>query len=412
MKSRVMLKLKLVDAPCDELERVAILCRRAKNAAVEDWLLRQRGKPATRKQAGKGRNGKGLHPSTQLYHAITAAVPEIGSSTATALASAVWSNLNAKLDWRERVNGNGDGKVPKRADAILDYKARPPWTTETAIPAPNKYTSLSFEDDLTITVTHVTDPKSRWDLRVSLKGMPTGIKRLLRQIATGEAKLADSQIVKRTIRNGKDAWFFFLSCAMEAKSQPCEDVVATLCPQLPSDSGKQSDRPFKMDLPKGGCWYVGDGRYLLAQTMRLIGLRKMIGYRYRQGNGAGHGRQKIDRAVRLRVQQLKNVRDEFRRRLINGIIRQCERHQVGTLVYREPTGPVKDRCWFARNDLEFDWTRFVSDLKNAAARRGIAVNVKKLKIKEILNRDADKGSTVRSVRNRGGTKSKAAKAAG
>ena len=71
------------------------------------------------------------------------------------------------------------------------------------------------------------------------------------------------------------------------------------------------------------------------------------------------------------------------RRLVNDIVRQCERHQAGTLVYREPTGPAKRKCWFERNELEFDWTRFLVDLKNSAARRGVTVKVEKLKYAEV-----------------------------
>jgi hypothetical protein len=380
--SRVMLKLKIENPP-DNLEEIAALCRKGTNAAVENWLLRQRGLPETEKQAGGGRKGNGLHPSTKLYHAVTAAVPELGVDIASHVGKAVWSNLNAKLAWTRRV-GDESEKPRKRADAILAYEDRAPFTTAVAIPAPNKNTSIQFGDDLTITVARVLRGQDPIRLEISLKGMPAGKKRIIRQTMTGELKLSDSQIVQKTIRNGKTAWFFFLSTSLPPVERFDPARTVTLFPQIQVDNtNRESDRPFQMNLPGGGCWYAGDGRYLLAQTMRLTGLRKMIGYRYRNGNGSGHGRQKVDRAVRLRSQQLRNVRDEFRRRLVNDIVRQCERHQAGTLVYREPTGPAKRKCWFERNELEFDWTRFLIDLKNSAAKKGIAVKVEKLKYQEV-----------------------------
>ncbi len=187
--------------------------------------------------------------------------------------------------------------------------------------------------------------------------------------------------------------FLFLSLAVEHRVTLLPERQVVLAPRVTDAVGKD-DRPFRLSFPDGGGWSVGDGRYLHAQTMRLIGLRKQIGYRYRNRNGTGHGRAKITRSVRLRVQQLGNVRDEFRRRLVNDIVRQCERQQAGTLVYREPSGPAKTKCWFERRKLEFDWTRFLTDLKNSAARHGIAVEKKRLKMEEVKKDEAEACATV------------------
>lgn len=378
---RLMLKLK-IEHPPDNLEEIAAFCRKGTNAAVENWLLRHRGLPETEKQANPNKtNGKALHPETKLYHAVTYAVPELSGDIAACLASKVWANLNSKLAWPRRV-GDESAKPRKRADAILDYEDRPPFTTAAAIPAPNKNTRIEFMDAMTFTVRNVLKKQPPLVLPISLKGFPAGKKRIIRQIIDGETKLSDSQVVQKTNRNGKTAWFFFLSVKIPQPMRLDSDRKVVLLPKT-EPGERQSDRPFQLNLPNGGCWYAGDGRYLLAQTMRLTGLRKMIGYRYRNGNGAGHGRKKVDRAVSLRSQQLRNVRDEFRRQLVNDIVRQCERHQAGTLVYREPTGPAKRKCWFERNELEFDWTRFLNDLKNSAAKRGITVKTEKLKWKEV-----------------------------
>lgn len=376
MRAQIMLKLKLVDVPTETLEHVAYLCRRGTNAAVEDWLLRERGKAESPKQAKPGRSGKSLHPSTKLYHAVTAAVPTLSADIATCLANKLWSNLNAKLDWRRR-----NGQPRKRLDAIVDYEDRPPFTNASIIPAPNKNVTISFNDVLVLTVRNVLRKEPPIKLSVSLKGLPTGQKRIIRECMEGDRKLSDSQIVLKTGRNGADNWYFYFCTARESKPVDHEAKVI-LAPIVVNDGNKQ-DRPFRVLFSEGGHWGVGDGRYLLAQTNRLIGLRKQVGYRYRNGNGTGHGRQKVDKAVRRRTAQLKNVRDEFRRRLINDVIKQCQRHDAGTIVYREPTDPVKTKLWFSKVGLEFDWTRFVGDLKNSAARRGIKVESKKLKMAEV-----------------------------
>ncbi len=206
--SRHMLKLKLVDPPTDQLEYLAERCRRGTNAAVEDWLLRHRGKQESEKQSKPGRKTKSLHPSTKLYHAITAVVPELGTSIVSTLAGKVWTNLNAKLDWRRRTD-DVEAKPRKRADAILAYEDKPPWTTADIIPARNKFTTIVFGDTLRITVTHTLRDDAPLVLDVSLKGMPTGIKHLIHRTATGDQKLSDSEITKKTIRNGKEQCFYF-----------------------------------------------------------------------------------------------------------------------------------------------------------------------------------------------------------
>lgn len=364
------LKLDIDDDTAGHLDQIALLCRQGVNAAVEDWLLRARGK-RRRSKKQMGRKGDGLHPSTELYHAITATVPSLGTTPATCLAGKLWSTMNAKLDWRDRV-GDGCDRNKRRADAILEHQLRPPFTTASQIPAANKHTRLIFGDAISVHVRDVLRDCEQTDLYLPIagKGLPAGHKRIIRQVIDGEQKLSDSYLTKKAIRGAREAWFFFLVANTPDACQLPEDIVIELRPEY-GDGG----RPFVLRLPSGRRWTVGDGRYLLAQSTRLIGLRKMVGYRYRYGNGNGHGRAKVDRAVRLRNLQLRNVRDEFRRRLINDILRQCQRHGAGTLRYLEPTNPAKDKCWFSRHGLEFDWTRFVGDLKNAAKRRGVLVDV-------------------------------------
>lgn len=397
MKSQVMLKLKLVDPPNDTLEHIANLCRRGRNVAIEDWLLRERGKPESPKQA---------RSSTKIYHAITEAVPELSGTVASCLASQTWNNLKAKVDWRKR-----DESMPTRADAILAHEERPPWSTADVIPVPNKNIRIEFGDELALTIRNVLSKQPPLKLFVSLKGMSTGRKRIIRTCLENASKLedlrkereakglesgkkktrqecmpdammlSDSEIVKKMVRNGSEVWSLYF-CA-SANNKPVNgDTNVTLAPLLNRQASK-TDRPFRVTFAAGGSWDVGDGRYLWGQSQRIDGNRKLIGYCYTNGNMRGHGRQKINKLVRKRVLQLKNVRNEFRRRLIRDVIKQCEREQAGVIYYREPTDPVKTKTWFATVGLEFDWTRFLGDLKNSAAKRGITVKTSKLKMQEV-----------------------------
>jgi hypothetical protein len=380
MKSIVMLKLKIEHAPHDELTALAALMRRGRNVAIENWLLRERGLPENPKQSAPSpRGGAAKHPSTKLYHAITSGAPNINPSVAAKLAAEAWSNLNAKVDWRRRAGE--EGKPRRRMDAILDYEDRAPWYTGDDIPVLNKHAYVLFEEELHLVVSRLTRDATDEDLvlKLTIKGLSPSLKLLIRRVLAKELKFSDS-----SIRLKGDQWVWFWPIQIETE-QSNRHGVLHLWPVVPdATSDRHSDRPFRTDSPDGRSWYVGDGRYLLAQTSRLLGLKKMIGYRYRNGLAKGHGRAKVDRAQVIRSQQLRNIRDEFRRKAISDILKQAHRHECGTIIYHEPTGPTKTKCWFDVVGLEFDWTRFATDLKNSAARRGISVETKKLKIADVL----------------------------
>lgn len=380
MKSITQLKLKLT--PTDEqrevLASVAVECRKARNVGAENWLLRQRGFPESEKQSRPGRPGKdgkarALGESTKIYHALRPATPSLNSQLHSSLAQQVATFLSSKLDWRDRV---ADDTMFKRKEAILAYLARPPFFTAVEIPVPNKLLHVTFVETLEFVFPWGSPEQQPLRLNVSTKELSLGHKKILRDIATGERKLADSRIVER---NGE--YFWHLPVAFETE-QANPDVQATLFPVLPDDANLRGN-PFELKRPDGRRpWFIGDGWYLLAQTQRLTKLKKAIGWRYRQRMGAGHGRKKIDSAVRKRSQQLANMVAEVRRRAIADVVRQCVRCGVGELVYRKPSLPLREHSWFAKHGLEWDWTRFQSDLINAAARKGIAVVVDELRMKE------------------------------
>jgi hypothetical protein len=125
-------------------------------------------------------------------------------------------------------------------------------------------------------------------------------------------------------------------------------------------------------------WYVGDGGFLLHHTKRLVGQRKVVGWAYRQGEQRAHGRKKIDKSIRMRHRQLDNIRLQVRRKLINDIVRFCQKNNVGTVVFYEPTDPAKKLLWLQYNGLEMDWTSLTTDLGNSLASRGIRIRFEPL----------------------------------
>lgn len=383
MKSFTVLKLNLEDGVDATLRPIGLACRMARNAGTEDWLLRQRGLPESDRQAKSliARKDKAVDApkseSTKIYHAMRAAVPALGSLYVAVLSQSVSSYLGARVDWRR--SDKEDGKPRRRREAILEYEDRPPFFTTLEIPLPNTRARVVFGDRLTIVVAQPMEGVPTLRLEVSLRDLPPGKQRLMREVATGQRDLPDSKLVEK---DGKWFWHVPLTFETEVRSEN----VAELWPTLNSaKDGKQSDRPFRLELPgRTRPWFVGDGRYLVAQTARLIAIRKQVGWRYQQRMGAGHGRQKIDAAVRRRRTQERNMRTEVLRRAIADVVRQCVRENCGRLIYHEPSLPLREKCWFAAMGLEWNWTKFAADLKNAAARQGIEVEKKQWKIKEAL----------------------------
>jgi hypothetical protein len=384
MKSFIVLKFKLASEA--DLQAIADLCRKARNVAAENWLLRQRGMPETERQSKrliKSKHGdKPKSESTKLYHAVIEKAPELGTFAVSMIAKQVGAYLNGKVDWRRGMEV--EGRRAKRKDAILSYEDRPPFFTATEIPLHNKQCTVEMGDESNLTVSRLLRGAEPLILTISLRDMPPSFKRILLELSQEKRKLADSKLLEK---DGE--WYWFLPVAFE-QPEANPEIIVTLSPVIPSVDG-DPERPFQIvsesrPLP----WFIGDGRYLLRQTARIEAMIKAIGWRYRQRNGAGHGRKKIDAAVMLRRKQLRNIVNEVRRRMIKDVVNQAKRQEAGVVLFREPTGPAKTKCWFERSGVTWDWTRFVGDLKNSLAKHGIELRIQKLKIGEIVKAEKEK----------------------
>ena len=376
-----VLRLKIVEADTsngycskEDLDKLACICRHGWNAAIEDWLLRQRGMPESEKQARPGRVKESLGEATKLYHAVGSRVPSLfGTQTAVTVARNVWSYLQADADWRLQKKG---AKKIKRRDLILAYDSRPPFSAAKNIPTYGASTKVNFADSLTVSFRRLTRESGVTTIKVSSKKLPKSHKALLREMAEGTRKVPDSKLVFRN-----DHWYMHIPVRY-TKPKPKQDVVAHLYPVIGNPDNQ--DRMYNLYLPgrEDKVWKVGDGRYLRSQVSRLVALRKHIGWRYRQRQGAGHGRKKVDAAVVKRWNQQRNQFYAVRQRAILDIVKQCQKYDVGTLIYHEPTGPLKNHCWFSTVKLDWDWTSFLMNLRNSLAHRYIDLSVKKWKLGE------------------------------
>ena len=376
------LKLQLTKDLQARLREVAELCRRGRNAGAINWLLRQHGLPLSESQAVRKVNDprhidKPKSESTLLYHAIRAGSPGLSGTTHSMLAQELNSHLSAKVDWR-RGDKTPDGQRRRRGDAIMAGEDRPPWFTAISIPVRAIEASLRYGDASVLICRPC--PGEELQLSFSTSRLTGRYRRILQDLSSGRRKLQDAKLIYKA-QEGE--WFYYLPVTFDAPSLQTT-LQAELRPVVTEQQG-QLDRPFHLHLPEvPRPWSVGDGRYLVAQCERLATMIKSMGRRYQWRSGPGHGRADIDVRTRKVRQRQRNVVLEVRRRMLKDIVRQCLSHCCGTLLYREPSLPLRDKAWFTRKRIDWDWTAFRTDLANACKRAGITLVVKQLNYKEAL----------------------------
>lgn len=398
---RTVLKLKLqVSADqASDLEAIAALCRRGLNAGAVNWLMRQHGLPLSEKQANrlckhKAHEGREKSESTRIYHAVREASPGLTADVHSMLANQIASYLSGRLDWRE--GKTEDGKRPRRKDAILQGSARPPYFTAVEIPVRATGVRFRYFDDAELTCKLLASGATT--VAISTRKISQGQRTILKELSAGSRKVPDSKLL---LKEGE--WYWYVPLAFDAPAVQ-SDTVAELRPVVPAPGAawqRQREHPFSLTMPgRDRPWGCGLGEWYVRQCERIEIRRKLIGERYRHRCGSGHGRKKwVCISHRIGLAQ-RRLTDEVRRKCIAEIVANAERAGCGTILYREPSLPLRDKCWFQANAMgavNWDWTRFAVDLENAAARRGLRVEKKTLTWKEVFGNASTTAEGVREL---------------
>jgi hypothetical protein len=187
--------------------------------------------------------------------------------------------------------------------------------------------------------------------RISVGKLSRGNRNLLKRVASGELKMADSRI---TERRGK--WYFDLCYEVPVKDHGLsEDRTAVL--------SMGEGNSFDLTLPDGRVWNLGDDAILLKEYERLVMRRKVMRYRSKHQHGKGHGKARFYRRLRPYSHRFLDMQDEYRRHLMDDLIKACIKEDCGVVDYREPTIPLRDKSWFASNGVPFNWSEFLPLLK-------------------------------------------------
>jgi len=358
---------KLMDERLADANRVRNAVVRAWVRWREDfpeWVPEQRrirdGSPKVDKKTGKPVMENEMISQTkeaELFHVYKSVAPLLASD----IASGCWSEVLSDL--RDHMPYNHDGSK-YRWQAILNFEVAPPSYTGSTIPCSKKASKLIYTDDRFELRFPMLSQASGYSSQarspvVRLKGykshgLSDGEKALLKRIAAGELRRADSTLVRKD-----GGWFYHLVYEAPIKDHGLNpDTIARLTP-LRSNSRK----PFELAIADGATWTVGDGIAFAKICERLTIRRRAIRNRYKDGAGKGHGKAKFYRALRPASRSVIDAQDNFRKHLVNEIVKFCIRNSAGTVVYREPTMPLRSLLWFDQKGLPFNWTSFAAYLK-------------------------------------------------
>jgi hypothetical protein len=376
------------------LEQSRLACCQAKNAAITHWLLWRRAhhawKPGDEYEAPPlkiNRKSKPADPSKsppkdppfaprqflsrELYRVAVAAAPKLAANLASSCVQEVVARLKANTPY------DHEGAARWVWQAVLASEVSLPTWRGGTIPAPRANMVLTYDDhQCTLRFALLSKASGYTTLsptvRLDAGDLSAGNRRLLRKLADGTIRLADSTICER-----KGKWFVNLVYSLPATGSGLSvDRVLTLLPSLPDDRW-----PFCLTWQDGEDqrrWLIGNGKPLVAEYRRVQARRRALRFRYRDGAGSGHGKGRFFRALRPISRAVQDMQSRFEKQTASDIVKMALREECGAVVYREPTMPVREKCWFASQDMPFNWTSFLGRLKFRAEKAGLQFSVTRI----------------------------------
>ena len=324
--------------------------------------------------------GPRLFLSRELYAAGSSAAPNLAGVVLSSCCQDVIKRLKANTPY------NHPGKARKVWRAILDNEVCIPTWREGCIPVPRNASAFGYEGHATRVLKDLSRAAesgcalqfpllSRMSgyktitpvVRLEVGDMSRGHRQLLRRLADGRLRLADSQLTEKD-----DKWFALLCYEIpEIESALPVDRVMTLEPCVPG-----SKWPFRLmwtdDDGQAETWGIGMARPLVGDYRRVETRRRAIRYRYRDGCGSGHGKQRWYKTIRPMSRAVVDMQSRFEKQTVADVMKTMLRAGCGKLQYREPSMPVRERSWFAGVDVPFGWATFEARLKFKVESAGLA----------------------------------------
>ncbi len=344
--------------------------------------------------------------SRALYQAAADAVPALSASVVSSCVQDVGVRLRANVPY------DHDGKARWQWQAMLTAEVSVPTWRKGRIPLPRRCIALGYDG-----ATWAGDgvgPRIKMELaraaesgavvlfplfgkasgrkfsslivRLDVKDLSVGRKRVLRQLTSGESRIADSQIVET---NGK--WFLQLCYELPQASQGCrEDRILTIGPAQAADAWPFFSQWVEEDGARK-TWFLGKAKPYVAELRRVQARRRAIRDRYTEGTGKGHGRQRWYRSIKPLARFVPNLQSRFVKQLCADIVQLALREKCGTVMYREPTMPVRMNCWFAKQDVPFDWTSLAARMAFSCKKAGLVFDLERIGMAEWRPKKSEAG---------------------
>lgn len=385
-------------------------CCKARNAAITHWLLWRRQNPnwepggkydapapkikRTPKPPKPGakppkdpQHAPRLFLSRELYSFAVKAAPRLSATIASSCVQDVNSRLKSNMPY------NHDGEARWVWQAILNSEVSLPTWTGGKIPSPRSVTKLAYTEDACWVQFPLLSKASGYrtlspKVRLHAADLTAGNRRLLRMLANGERRLADSQLYEK-----KGKWYFQACYELPTPEELESSRVLTL------EIGKpKATYPFRLRWidsdDKARDWTAGKVKPLIAEYRRIQAKRRALKWRYRDGAGSGHGRQRWARNIKPMKRAVRDLSSRWQKQFISDVIKHAIRERCGAILYREPTMPLRDKTLFAAEDVPFDWTVFLGRLRFKAECKGLRFEVTLMGMKEWRSDDAEKPAQV------------------
>jgi len=391
------------------LEQARRDCCKARNAAITHWLLWRRQHPDWEpggeydppprkirrtekppKPDAKPPKDPPYGPreflSRELYAVASGAARTLNTSLASSCVQDVVSRLKSKTPY------NHDGNARWVWRAILDSEVSLPTWRGGKIPAPRSVVTLHYSEDECWVRFPLLSKRAGYrtlspQVRLHVSDLTAGNRRLLRKIVSGEIRLADSQLYEK-----KGRWYFQACYELPTPEELQSERVLTL------EIGKpDSDYPFRLRWTdsdgKDRDWTAGKAKPLIAEYRRIQARRRAIRWRYRDGAGSGHGRQRWAKAIKPMERAVRDLCSRWQKQFVADVIKHAIKEGCGAILYREPTMPLREKTLFASQDVPFDWTSFLGRLRFKAEAKGVRFNVTRMGMKEWQGEEGEEPET-------------------
>lgn len=356
-------------------------CNVVRNAVATAWYVWRRENP----QWTPGEKDSKLCPrnmlNRELYHIGCNAAPNLSTKIVSRCVRDVVSKLKANVPY------NHDGDARWFWQAVLSNEVSLPTWRKGRIPVPLQDMVIGYDGIVLpgakkpnrsmVTRAAESGCAIRFALlsrasgysvmspivRLKVKDFTVGQRRLLRRMVADEVHIGDSQIIEK---DGE--WFVQLVYDVPVKASGfSEDKVLTVLPAQPEDKW-----PFELRWGDESRWYIGNGRGYGTEYQRIQARRRAIRHRYKSDSGKGHGKQRAYKSLQPMTRAVQDLAGRFQKQTISDVVKLALREQCGTLVYREPSKPIRNRAWFSKkHDAPFDWTEFEARLRFKCEQHGI-----------------------------------------